>query len=77
MKKIREARLTVKCVLPAICEEKLQVSHVDLPQRNAVTLCQRQSDSVHAVIQSPEQKPKKDSEQEHPVVSRRACGYNT
>ena len=43
------------CVLvPAICKEELEVSHVDLPQRNTVALRQRQSDSVHAVIQRPE-----------------------
>lgn len=42
------------CVhVPAICKEELEVSHVDLPQRNTVALCQRQSDSVHAVIQCP------------------------
>lgn len=39
--------------VPAICKEELQVSHVDLPQGNTVALCQRQRDSVHAVIQCP------------------------
>lgn len=39
--------------VPAISEEELQMSHVDLPQRNAVALCQRQSYFVHAVIQCP------------------------
>lgn len=42
------------CVhIPAICKEELKVSHVDLPQRNTVALSQRQSDSVHTVIQCP------------------------
>lgn len=41
------------CTVPAICKEELQVSHVDLPQRNTVALGQRQSNSVHAVIQRP------------------------
>lgn len=42
------------CVhVPAICKEELEVSHVDLPQRHTVALRQRQSDSVHAVIQCP------------------------
>lgn len=36
--------------VPAIGEEELQMSHVDLPQRNAVALRQRQSDFIHAVI---------------------------
>lgn len=46
-----------ECVhVPAICKEELEVSHVDLPQRNTVALCQRQGDSVHAVIQRPEHK---------------------
>lgn len=39
--------------VPAIREEELQMSHVDLPQRNAVAPGQRQSDSVHALIQGP------------------------
>lgn len=39
--------------VPAIGEEELQMSHVDLPQRNAVALRQRQSDFIHAVIQGP------------------------
>lgn len=43
----------VRAHLPAICKEELEVSHVDLPQRNTVALSQRQSDSVHAVIQCP------------------------
>lgn len=42
------------CVhVPAICKEELQVSHVDLPQRNIVALSQRQSYSVHSVVQCP------------------------
>lgn len=42
------------CVhVPAICKEELEVSHVDLPQRNTVALSQRQSDSVHVVLQRP------------------------
>lgn len=36
--------------VPAISEEELQMSHVDLPQRNAVALRQRQGDFIHAVI---------------------------
>lgn len=44
--------LVCVCV-PAICEQELEVRHVDIPQRNTVALCQRQSDPVHTVIQCP------------------------
>lgn len=33
-------RMCVCVTVPAICEEKLEVSHVHLPQRHAVALCQ-------------------------------------
>lgn len=41
--------------VPAVGEQELQMSHVDLPQRNAVALRQRQGDFIHAVIQGPAQ----------------------
>lgn len=44
----------IVCVhVPAIGKEELQVSHVDLPQRNIVALGQRESNSVHSIIQCP------------------------
>lgn len=46
-------RMCVCVTVPAICEEKLEVSHVHLPQRHAVALCQWHSNFVHVVIQSP------------------------
>lgn len=45
--------------VPAVGEQELQMSHVDLPQRNAVALRQRQSNFIHAVIQGPAQTDRK------------------
>lgn len=54
--RLRHVHICVFVHIPAICKEELEVSHVDLPQRNTVALRQRQSNFVHTVIQCPKHK---------------------